>query len=224
MMTNLFSSFDPSTSQNLAFNWISAMIPILLTPLTYWVIPNRSSLTIKTLLTYLNNELKSLLNPSNTPGLTIFIIAIMWMIMINNLGGLIPFVFTATSHMVISISLALPLWLTFMIFGWLNNTNKMFAHLLPNNTPIALMSFMILIETVSNLIRPLTLSIRLSANMIAGHLLLTLLGNQGTILSLTTTSMVIMVQLTLLTLELAVAMIQAYVFIVLISLYSTEVH
>lgn len=224
MITNLFSSFDPITSQNLAINWVSALIPIFLIPLIFWVTPSRRNLMVKGLLVYLHRELGALLKPTLTQGITIFIIAIIWLIIANNLNGLFPFIFTATSHIVISLRIALPLWLTFILFGWVNNTNKIFAHLLPNNTPILLISFMVIIETISNIIRPITLSIRLSANMIAGHLLLTLLGSQGGIYSLTNNMLIVSTQLALLTLELAVAIIQAYVFIVLISLYSTEVH
>nr|YP_001936228.1 ATP synthase F0 subunit 6 [Phalangium opilio]ACA66082.1 ATP synthase subunit 6 [Phalangium opilio] len=224
MMTNLFSTFDPSTSSNLSMNWLSLFIPSLMLPHIFWTKNNRFSIITKKIFYTLHLEFKNLLNWTFTNGITSLILSLIWLLTINNLMGLMPYIFTATSHMVISLTLALPLWLTLMLFGWINNTNKMFAHLLPNGTPPALMMFMILIETVSNIIRPITLSIRLSANMIAGHLLLTLLGNQGTIMNMKNNFLIINTQLVLLTLELAVAIIQGYVFIILISLYTTEVH
>lgn len=86
------------------------------------------------------------------------------------------------------------------------------------------MPFIVLIETIRNIIRPGTLAIRLSANIIAGHLLITLLGNTGPILSLFILNFLLITQLLLLVLESAVAIIQSYVFAVLRTLYSREVN
>jgi F-type H+-transporting ATPase subunit a len=99
----------------------------------------------------------------------------------------------------------------------------MLAHLVPNGTPAALIPFIVLIETISNTIRPLTLSVRLIANMVAGHLLITLLGNQTAVASNFILAGLILTQILLLTLEAAVAVIQSYVFAVLSTLYSREV-
>jgi len=97
------------------------------------------------------------------------------------------------------------------------------SHLVPQGTPNALIIFIVLIELVRNLIRPITLSVRLTANLIAGHLLISLLG--GAIIRVTAFTGVffIVIPLLLTVLELAVACIQAYVFITLITLYTTEV-
>jgi len=83
---------------------------------------------------------------------------------------------------------------------------------------------MVLIETIRNVIRPGTLAVRLAANIIAGHLLLVLLGNQGPSISSTLLSFLLVTQVLLLTLERAVAVIQSYVFAVLATLYSREVN
>lgn len=82
---------------------------------------------------------------------------------------------------------------------------------------------MVLIETISNLIRPGTLAVRLAANIIAGHLLLVLLGNQGPRIRSRFLAILILIQILLLVLESAVAVIQSYVFAVLATLYSREV-
>src|SRR5882672_8808545 len=98
----------------------------------------------------------------------------------------------------------------------------MLAHLVPQSTPPFLISFIVLIETVRNLIRPLTLAVRLTANIIAGHLLITLLGNQIVANeSLILSPLIVRTQLILLLLETAVALIQAYVFAILTTLYSS---
>lgn len=99
----------------------------------------------------------------------------------------------------------------------------MFAHLVPQSTPGALIPFIVLIETVRNLIRPGTLAVRLIANMVAGHLLITLLGNQTAAASNLILAGLIFTQILLLTLECAVAVIQSYVFAVLSTLYAREI-
>jgi F-type H+-transporting ATPase subunit a len=93
----------------------------------------------------------------------------------------------------------------------------------PQGTPSVLIPFIVIIETIRNVIRPGTLAIRLSANIIAGHLLLTLLGNTGNSLSSSLLAILILTQLLLLSLESAVAIIQSYVFTILRTLYSREI-
>nr|YP_010620297.1 ATP synthase F0 subunit 6 [Thereuonema tuberculata]WAX37247.1 ATP synthase subunit 6 [Thereuonema tuberculata] len=224
MMVNLFSVFDPSSSiMNLSMNWISTILGLSLIPMQLWMIPSRFNILWKLFLSYLSKEFKLLLPKSITSPLLIFI-SLFFLIMMNNILGLLPYIFTSTSHMLMTLSLALPIWMSFMIYGWIMNTNHMFVHLVPQGTPAALMSFMVVIETVSNIIRPGTLAIRLAANMIAGHLLITLLGSTGPSLSLILVSMLIIGQIALLVLESAVALIQSYVFVTLSVLYSSEVY
>nr|YP_009630384.1 ATP synthase F0 subunit 6 [Neuroperla schedingi]QBP33900.1 ATP synthase F0 subunit 6 [Neuroperla schedingi] len=225
MMTNLFSVFDPSTSVlNLSLNWISTILGLTLIPSMFWFMPNRYSLIWNKILLTLHNEFKTLLGPSGHNGSTFMFISLFSLILFNNFLGLFPYVFTSTSHLALTLALALPLWLSFMIYGWINHTQHMFAHLVPQGTPAALMPFMVCIETISNVIRPGTLAVRLAANMIAGHLLLTLLGNTGPSLSYSILSLLIIAQIALLVLESAVAIIQSYVFAVLSTLYSSEVN
>nr|QEM01933.1 ATP synthase F0 subunit 6 [Abscondita chinensis] len=223
MMTNLFSSFDPSTSMNLALNWLSITLGLLILPSMYWMIPSRINyLWIKMCLT-LSNEFKIILKNKNMKKSTLIFVSLFSLILFNNFLSLFPYIFSSTSHLVLTLTLSLPLWLSFMIYGWINNTIHMLAHLVPQGTPAALMPFMVCIETISNIIRPGTLAIRLTANMIAGHLLLTLMGSTGSKLSILMINILIISQLLLLLLESAVAIIQSYVFSILSTLYSSEV-
>nr|YP_009434155.1 ATP synthase F0 subunit 6 [Mylabris aulica]APB02821.1 ATP synthase F0 subunit 6 [Mylabris aulica] len=223
MIMNLFSSFDPSSNWNLSLNWMSSLICLIMAPSMFWLVPSRFNFMWIKIISTLHKEFKTLLGPAST-GSTLIFISLFSFILINNFLGLFPYIFTCTSHMVLTLGLALPLWLTFMLFGWINHTIHMFAHLVPQGTPPILMPFMVCIETISNVIRPGTLAIRLSANMIAGHLLMTLLGNTGYSLSLLLVNFLIITQLLLLLLESAVAIIQSYVFAVLSTLYSSEVN
>nr|YP_010166599.1 ATP synthase F0 subunit 6 [Hydroporus analis]QRV62690.1 ATP synthase F0 subunit 6 [Hydroporus analis] len=224
MMANLFSTFDPSTNiMNLSLNWMSTFIGLLIIPMTFWMIPSRFMMIWINMITTLHKEFKTLLGSFSHKGSTFIFISLFSFILFNNFMGLFPYIYTSSSHMSMTLSLALPLWFSFMIFGWINNTQHMFAHLVPQGTPPILMPFMVCIETISNMIRPGTLAIRLAANMIAGHLLLTLLGNTGSMLNSMLMSMLIIIQLLLLTLEFAVSIIQSYVFAILSTLYSSEV-
>nr|YP_010312078.1 ATP synthase F0 subunit 6 [Creophilus maxillosus]ULF02564.1 ATP synthase F0 subunit 6 [Creophilus maxillosus] len=223
MMSNLFSSFDPSSSFYLSLNWLSTFLGILFIPSMFWLIPSRwNYLWVKIIMT-LHNEFKILLNNS-IKGSTLIFISLFSLILFNNFLGLFPYIFTSTSHLILTLGLSLPLWLSFMIYGWINNTTHMFAHLVPQGTPPVLMPFMVCIETISNIIRPGTLAVRLAANMIAGHLLMTLLGNTGPSMTILMINILIFIQLLLLLLESAVAIIQSYVFTVLSTLYSSEVN
>nr|YP_003359196.1 ATP synthase F0 subunit 6 [Ognevia longipennis]ACF71045.1 ATP synthase F0 subunit 6 [Ognevia longipennis] len=225
MMTNLFSTFDPSTNLlNLPLNWTSTFMGLLLIPMMFWLTSSRIHFMWNKLNTNLHNEFKTLLGTKSFNGMTFIFISIFIMMMFNNFMGLFPYIFTSTSHLAFTFSIALPMWLSFMLFGWINNTNHMFSHLVPQGTPMALMSFMVMIETISNVIRPGTLAVRLAANMIAGHLLLTLLGNTGPSMMMNLISFLILGQMLLMILESAVAMIQAYVFSILSTLYSSEVY
>nr|APX40893.1 ATP synthase F0 subunit 6 [Longitarsus niger] len=223
MMMNLFSSFDPTSTLNLSLNWLSTLIGLLIIPPMFWIIPSRFNILWMKIIMILHKEFKILLG-NNSQGSTLIFISLFSIILYNNFLGLFPYIFTSSSHMIMTLSLALPLWLSFMIYGWINNTIHMLAHLVPQGTPPILMPFMVCIETISNMIRPGTLAIRLSANMIAGHLLMTLLGNTGSSLSILMLNILIMIQILLLTLETAVSMIQSYVFAVLSTLYSSEVN
>nr|QGA74032.1 ATP synthase F0 subunit 6 [Chalcophana sp. N69] len=224
MMSNLFSSFDPTANFNLPTNWLSTMIGLALIPTPFWLIQTRMSILWNKIMSILHKELKILIKNKKSQGSTLIMVSLFSMIFFNNFLGLFPYIFTSTSHLILSLTLAIPLWLSFMIYGWINNTTHMLAHLVPHGTPGILMPFMVCIETVSNIIRPGTLAIRLTANMIAGHLLMTLLGNTGPSMNIYMINLLILGQIMLLMLESAVAVIQSYVFSVLMTLYSSEVN
>lgn len=97
-------------------------------------------------------------------------------------------------------------------------------HLVPQGTPGVLIPFIVLIETISNMIRPGALAVRLAANITAGHLLLTLLGSVGFSVSGVVLLLLLVGQGLLLVLECAVAVIQSYVFTVLGVLYAREIN
>jgi len=223
MINNLFSVFDPSTTIfNISFNWIRTLIGILIIPILFWILPSRYSLIWFYTLINLHKEFKLLIT-NNSKGNSLLFISLFSIILFNNFIGLFPYIFTRTSHLTLTLTLALPLWISFILFGWINNTNHIFAHLVPQGTPNILIPFIVCIETIRNIIRPGTLAVRLTANIIAGHLLITLIGNTGPSLITSIVTILLIGQIALLILELAVSIIQSYVFAVLRTLYSREV-
>lgn len=221
MITNIFSIFDPSTSNNLIINWIILIWPILIFNWTYWLIPSRFNFLWSILINFIYNEFKILTNKTNQFNLIIFI-RIFYFIINLNLIRLIPYIFTPTRHIRFNLRLSLRLWIRFILFGWIKNTQHIFTHLVPLNTPTLLIRFIVLIESIRNFIRPWTLSIRLSANILAGHLLLSLLGSSIENISLLTIPLMIIIQNILLLLEISVSFIQSYVFSILSLLYFNE--
>nr|YP_009743944.1 ATP synthase F0 subunit 6 [Protambulyx ockendeni]QIE12718.1 ATP synthase F0 subunit 6 [Protambulyx ockendeni] len=225
MMSNLFSIFDPTTNLfNLPINWMSTFLGLMFLPYKFWFIPNRHFFIWNLILNKLHIEFKILLKNNYFKGSTLIFISLFSFILFNNFLGLFPYIFTSTSHLTMTLSMSLPMWLSIMLYGWINNYQHMFTHMIPQGTPPILMPFMVLIETISNIIRPGTLAIRLTANMIAGHLLMTLLSSTGNNISYLFIMMLILTQIFLLILESAVAVIQSYVITILSTLYSSEVN
>nr|YP_010329919.1 ATP synthase F0 subunit 6 [Neocerura liturata]UNP54669.1 ATP synthase F0 subunit 6 [Neocerura liturata] len=225
MMSNLFSIFDPTTNIfYLPINWMSTILGLMFIPYSFWLIPNRHHLMWNFILLKLHNEFKTLLKNNYFKGSTFIFTSMFFFILFNNFLGLFPYIFTSTSHLTLSLSISLPMWLSFMIYGWINNSQHMFIHMIPQGTPPILMPFMVMIETISNIIRPGTLAVRLTANMIAGHLLMTLLSSTSNSMSFYFITILIIIQILLLILESAVAIIQAYVITILSTLYSSEVN
>lgn len=139
--------------------------------------------------------------------------------------GLLPYTFTPTTQLSVNLGLAVPLWLATVLIGMRNQPNLSLAHLLPEGTPLLLIPILIIIETISLIIRPIALGVRLTANLTAGHLLIQLISTGFfVLLSLQPIAAVFTGALLLILsiLELAVAIIQAYVFVLLLSLYLQE--
>ena len=171
----------------------------------------------------LHAEFNRIFGTISRPGSTWFLVSLFIFVFINNAIGLFPYIFTARRHLSFALSLALPLWLGHIVFSYIKQTNFALAHLVPKGTPVALISFMVLIETISNIIRPLTLSVRIMANITAGHLLLCLLRSTITLTSIRFRRLSLIALIILVILEVAVSLIQAYVFTLLSSLYLEEV-
>ena len=222
-MGNLFSSFDPQARiffLSARINWISIFSSVIIFPQIFWLAKNQLGGSVRFILKILLAELSAVFGAFTVPGTRLLFLTFFFFVIFSNFIGLFPYVFTASRHLVFTLSLSLPLWLGSIIWSCVFQFNNIMAHLVPSGTPNVLIPVMVLIETVRSVIRPITLAIRLAANMIAGHLLLTLLGGQGSLRVIVV--FVIISLVLLLILECAVACIQSYVFTILRSLYLNE--
>lgn len=222
MITNLFSIFDPSILK-INIGWSISLIPLMTTFANFKSNTNfKIDKTLTIMFRFLSKELKALITPYNKKFSINLIIGLFFYCLFINLIALTPFSFTPTAHLSISFTIALTIWIAFIIFGWSKNFSFIIAHMVPSGTPFQLINFIVLIELVRNMIRPITLSVRLSANIVAGHLLISLLGNFCLSSPIIISSFPLILILSIL--ELGVSLIQAYVLMTLITLYSTEVH
>nr|YP_010026391.1 ATP synthase F0 subunit 6 [Cacopsylla citrisuga]QOQ84937.1 ATP synthase F0 subunit 6 [Cacopsylla citrisuga] len=222
MMMSLFSMFDPTAAFMIPINWLMITLILLFIPIPMWKCNSQSLILFNLLALSLNKEFKALF--SNTiliKGSTLLPTALFMMIMINNLSSNFPYTFCSSAHLVFSLALSLPIWTSIVLFYWTTLTKSMMAHLVPSGTPSILMPLMVLIELTSNFIRPMALAVRLTANLIAGHLLMALLGNTFNPSSYFW-FIILTLQTLFLTFELMVGLIQSYVFSVLMTLYSSE--
>lgn len=147
-------------------------------------------------------------------------------ILVSNLLGLLPYSFTVTSHIALTLLLSLSFFSAWIIEGFRNLGLKFLRIFLPSNIPMWLLPLLVVIEILSFLIRPLSLSIRLFANMLAGHILLFILGTATLGLGLAGFLPFVFI-CAFLILELGIAFLQAYVFTILLCIYladSTKAH
>nr|QIZ12661.1 ATP synthase F0 subunit 6 [Acanthopleura echinata] len=228
MLMDIFSSFDEQNFtmfSKLPLVWLMGALPLYFTQSVYWTGFSRwHALVIKP-----KSFMVSQVNRTegkNISGFNSLVVSIFMTLIIMNLLGLSPYVFSVTSHLVFAFCFGLPLWLTLILSGAFFNIKTVIAHFLPSGAPSLLNPFLVLVETVSISVRPLTLSVRLTANMSAGHIILGLIGaylSSGIFsYSLFIILLLIFIEIFYFMFEVGVSLIQAYIFSLLITLYSED--
>nr|QGZ09939.1 ATP synthase F0 subunit 6 [Eisenia nordenskioldi nordenskioldi] len=228
MMSDIFSSFDPYMFNTLfpansMFLMMNTVV-ILMIQSSYWVVNSRSS----ALKSPIKNTIFTQLTRTtglHLKGLTSILSAIFILLISMNLMGLIPYTFSSSSHLILTLTLGFPMWFSLIISSFSNSPKKSTAHFLPDGAPDWLNPFLVLIETSSVLVRPLTLSFRLAANMSAGHIVLSLIGvycASAFFSSPLSTMMLTLTAMGYILFEIAICLIQAYIFCLLLSLYSDD--
>nr|UXB59516.1 ATP synthase F0 subunit 6 [Rhinichthys cataractae] len=225
MMVSFFDQFASPSFLGVPLIAVAIAMPWVLfpTPSSRWM--NSRLITVQTW--FINRFTSQLMMPLNVGGhkWALLLTSLMVFLITINMLGLLPYTFTPTTQLSLNMGLAVPLWLATVIIGMRNQPTVALGHLLPEGTPIPLIPVLIIIETISLFIRPLALGVRLTANLTAGHLLIQLIATAVFVLlpMMPTVAILTAAVLFLLTLlEVAVAMIQAYVFVLLLSLYLQE--
>nr|AHM93810.1 ATPase 6 [Oxyeleotris selheimi] len=225
MTLSFFDQFMSPSYLGIPLIAMALLLPWLLfpTPSSRWL--NNRLLTLQAW--FVNRFTSQLFMPLNQEGhkWALALTSLMLFLISLNMLGLLPYTFTPTTQLSMNMGFAVPLWLATVLIGMRNQPTAALGHLLPEGTPTPLIPVLIIIETISLFIRPLALGVRLTANLTAGHLLIQLIATAAFVLlplmptvAILTTALLFLLTL----LEVAVAMIQAYVFVLLLSLYLQE--
>nr|YP_010393267.1 ATP synthase F0 subunit 6 [Syngnathus californiensis]UPX89442.1 ATP synthase F0 subunit 6 [Syngnathus californiensis] len=225
MTLSLFDQFMSPMLLGIPLMALALTLPWILfpTPSSRW--SNNRLITLQSW--FMNRFAHQLLLPINPGGhkWALMFTSLMVFLISMNTMGLLPYTFTPTTQLSLNLGLAVPLWLATVVIGMRNQPTHSLAHLLPEGTPVPLIPVLIIIETISLFIRPLALGVRLTANLTAGHLLIQLTTTAVFVLlsmmpsvALLTLGLLLLLNI----LEIAVAVIQAYVFVLLLSLYLQE--
>ena len=151
-----------------------------------------------------------------------FVFTLFLFILFGNFLGLLPYGFTFTSHIIVTAALAVFIFVAVTVLGFVKHGLHFFKLFVPPGTPVAMAVFLVPLEMFSYLIRPVTLSLRLFANMLAGHVLLKVLAGFVVVLGIFFGWVPVLAVFGITLLELLVAALQAYVFALLTCIYLND--
>ena len=189
------------------------------------IIPNNWSISQETIYATVHSIVVNQINANKGQVYFPFIYALFIFILINNLIGLVPYSFSVTSHFILTFSISFTVVLGATIVGFNKHGLEFFSLFVPSGCPLALLPLLVLIEFISYLSRPVSLGLRLGANILSGHMLLNILG--GFTYNIMTSGLIyfflglvpLLFIIAFSALELGIAFIQAQVFVVLTSSY-----
>jgi F-type H+-transporting ATPase subunit a len=188
------------------------------------LVPSRWSVGLESSFASLHLVVKEQLGTANEMYLP-FVYALFFFVLIANLNGNVPYGYTLTTSIIVSIGLSFTIFFGVTILGLYRHGIHFFSYFVPAGTPVGMLPLLVLIELISYLARAFSLGVRLFANMVAGHTLLKILS--GMLWPILTSSILMFfvalvpmaIFLALIGLEIAVSFIQAYVFVVLTCVY-----
>jgi len=151
-----------------------------------------------------------------------FIFTIFMFVLFCNMVGMLPYSFTVTSHIIVTFALAAFIFIGITIIGFIKHGIKYLELFVPKGVPLVLLPLIVIIEIISYLSRPISLSVRLFANMMAGHTMLKVFGGFVISLGLLGGWLPLSFSIALIGLEILVAFLQAYVFAILTCIYLND--
>jgi len=151
-----------------------------------------------------------------------FILTLFLFVLFSNMIGMLPYSFTVTSHIIVTFALAIFVFIGVTIIGFIKHGIGYLKLFVPSGVPVVLMPIIVVIEIISYLSRPVSLSVRLFANMMAGHTMLKVFGGFVISLGLIGGWLPLGFSVALTGLEILVAFLQAYVFAILTCIYLND--
>ncbi|HKO69560.1 MAG TPA: F0F1 ATP synthase subunit A [Bradyrhizobium sp.] len=191
------------------------------------LVPGRIQSVAELCYEFVANTIRS---TAGTEGMKFFplVFSIFMLLTVSNIVGIIPYAFTISSHIIVTAALALLVFFTVLIYGFYKNGLRFFKLFVPSGIPLAILPLVVAIEIISFLSRPISHSVRLFANMLAGHITLkvfasfvTMLGAMG-VAGWAGAVLPLALTVALTALELLVAFLQAYVFTILTCIYIND--
>ena len=185
------------------------------------LVPTRTQMIAESLFGMIENMLKQNVGEGGRQFIPL-IFSLFMFVLLCNILGMIPYSFTATSHITVTFILAMLVFLTVTIVGFVKHGLHFFSLFLPKGTPAWLAPLLIAIELVAYLARPVSLSLRLAANMVAGHVLLKVLAGFMVVMAFYLKIVPGPFIVVLIGFEIFVAILQAYIFTILSCVYIND--
>lgn len=185
------------------------------------ILPTRSQYLVESLFGFIEGMIDDNIGREGRK-FTPLIFSIFLFILLCNLLGMLPYSFTVTSHLSITFALAMLIFMLVTIYGFIRHGVKFLSLFLPDGTPWWLVPLMIPIELFAYLARPVSLSLRLAVNMIAGHVLLKVIASFVIMLGLYLKWLPIPLMVALVGFEIFVSILQAYIFTILSCVYLND--
>ena len=227
MLSDIFSSFDEQNGNLVGsfFIWGFGLFFFFIFVSFFWVGFSRLTSIVRLFQSYLLDQRARSIGDC-IRGFSFFVGNFFFFTIFCNFLGLIPYVFRTTSHLVITFSVAVPLWIRLLLSSAKWKFSRFLSHFLPAGAPSFLNPFLVLVETTSVSVRPITLSVRLAANIGAGHIVIGLVGVYmvGAIFSssVLSGSLLFFIQSFYFIFEFGICLVQGYIFSLLLVLYSDE--
>ncbi len=216
---------DLSITNSAFFMMISTLLIIvflLKTTSKKLLIPSKSQVIAESLFNFVNNLIKETIGEEGKKFFPLIFSTFLFIFMCNALG-LTPYSFTSTSQIVVNFALAMIAFLTITIYAIIRNGFFGFLHMfLPSGVPVLIAPLIFILELISFLIRPITLSVRLFANMVAGHVLLKVIASFIVSMGIIFGTIPLLFAVAMIGFEFFVAGLQAYIFAILVATYLGE--
>ena len=219
-----FGGFDLSFTNSSLFMTLSALVILgflHFSTSNKKIIPDKIQLISEMLYNFIAKMISDTAGSKAKPYFP-FIFSLFTFVLMCNMIGMLPYSFTVTSHIIVTMIMALFIFIAVTVIGFLKHGAKYLSIFVPSGVPVVLLPLITVIEIISYLSRPISLSVRLFANMMAGHTMLKVFGSFVLSLGIVGGWLPLTFSVALTGLEILVAFLQAYVFAILTCIYLND--